>query len=93
MDMKDLKSDTTYWQSGISRIVPVFFLGNGICGCNGYCTCNEGFSGDICECGPRATDECSNPVGGKVSSPCVSMLLWSIMSREANKLNYRTLIC
>ena len=45
------------------------FLGNGVCGCNGNCTCNEGFSGDICEC--RPIDECRNPVGGEVSLPCV----------------------
>ena len=47
----------------------LYFLGNGMCGCNGNCICNEGFSGDICEC--RPIDECRNPAGGEVSSPCL----------------------
>ena len=41
------------------------YLGNGMCGCNGNCTCNEGFSGDICECRPN--EECREPVRGEVS--------------------------
>jgi len=46
-------------------------LGNGKCGCNGNCTCNEGFSGDICEC--RPIEECRrNPGDAEVSSPSFS---------------------
>ena len=46
-------------------------LGNGECGCNGNCTCNEGFSGDICEC--RPIEECRrNPGDAEVSSPSFS---------------------
>ena len=45
--------------------ISLIYLGNGVCGCNGNCTCNEGFSGDICECRPN--EECRDPVGGEVS--------------------------
>ena len=51
--------------SGISA-VSLSFLGNGMCDCNGNCTCNEGFSGDICEC--RPIEDCKDPVGEEVSS-------------------------
>ena len=43
----------------------LLYVGSGVCGCNGNCTCNEGFSGDICECRPN--EECKDPVGGEVS--------------------------
>ena len=70
------------------------YLGNGKCGCNGYCTCNEGFSGDICECGPGAT-KCSNFVGEEVSSLCVCNVLWFIYNATKSRQIelYRTLIC
>ena len=86
MDKKDWKCDTASWQSDISTVL-LSYLGNGVCGCNGYCTCNEGFSGDICECGPGAT-KCSNSVGEEVSSLCVCNVLLFIMQPKAGKLNY-----
>ena len=45
------------------------YIGNGICSCNGTCTCNEGFSGEFCECRPN--EECRDPVEREVSSPVV----------------------
>ena len=56
----------------VSYAISFSCLGNGVCGCNGNCTCNEGFSGDICECRPN--EECKDPVGGEVSSCCMSII-------------------
>ena len=57
------------WQQ-ISVLCLPLYVGNGVCGCNGNCTCDEGFSGEICEC--RSIQECrKDPLEEEVSSPSV----------------------
>ena len=79
MDMKDYRIVTNDNHDIICH-VSLSSLGNGMCGCSGNCTCNEGFSGGTSVNAGPLRSAGRKPVLEEVSSPCTFACMQCFMS-------------